>query len=96
MKTYNISNLLGQSDILEIDLEKIEFDMNFNTDNKLTMFDGTPEYGSLINFSEPDGEMYGDEEAWNPDMGADDDEDEVFEDRDSYRNADLDDVYYFI
>ena len=98
MKTYNISNLLGQSDILEIDLEQIEFDMNFAkaNDKYLSIFDEVPAHSGFINFSEPDGEVYGDEELPDTDMDADDDDDNVFEDRDSYRNTNLDDVYYFI
>ncbi len=98
MKTYNISNLLGQSDILEIDLEQIEFDMNFAIANNkhLSMFEDIPSHIGFINFSDPDGELYGDEPIPDNDMDADDDDDNVFEDRDSYRNTNLDDVYYFI
>ena len=95
MRTYNISNLT-EIDILALDLEKLEFDMNYPTQHNTGIMPGEAlAHQGFINFNGFEGEMYGNDEEI-PEESSEDEEDSVFEDRDSYRNANMDDVYYFI
>ena len=79
------SGSLWQSDILDIDLEKQEFDKNFaNSDVYNSIIDEEPVYHSLMNFPEDE------EDAL---YVADESE---ADDRNSYKDADKDNIYYFI
>ena len=95
---YNISfdqRLWGYTDILEIDLEQHEFDRNFpSSDEYASIIDEEPVYHSIMNFSEEDEDEYEDEPDANADQ--DSDADEPFKDRESYRETDMDNVYYLI
>ncbi|CAM3418795.1 hypothetical protein FLLO111716_09130 [Flavobacterium longum] len=72
--------------ILDNDLERLEHDRNFaESDVYNSILDDEPTYHSLMNFPEEDQDgLYAHQE------------DDVFDDRDSYKEANRDDVYYFI
>lgn len=78
-------SLWRQDEILDADLEKQEYDKNFrDSDVYNSILDENPVYHSLMNFPEED------EDA----LYATDDN--IFDDRDAYKDADQDDIYYFI
>lgn len=78
-------SLWRQDDILDADLEKAEFDQNFAApDVYNSILDEEPVYHSLMNFPEDDEDaLYASQEN-------------VFDDRDAYKDANQDDIYYFI
>lgn len=97
--------LFGHTDLLDTDLEKLEFDLNFaRVEEYSSIFEPEPVYHSLMNFPEEEEDALYAEEAteYVEDEGeasADDtvdDEDDVFRNRDWYRDTDQDNVYYLI
>ncbi|HLA54484.1 MAG TPA: hypothetical protein VK623_00140 [Flavobacterium sp.] len=92
------SNLWGHTDILDADLEKLEFDKNFDSteENYNSILDDEPAYHSLMNFPEEEqDELY----AYEVENEEDYDtvpEDDTFDHRDSYRDTDRDDAFYLI
>jgi hypothetical protein len=80
--------LWRHDEVLDNDLERMEHDKNFEqSDVYNSILDDEPAYHSLMNFPEEEEDrLYAN--AYE--------EDNVFEDRDSYKNADQDDIYYFI
>ena len=80
--------LWSHDGILDNDLERLEHDKNFEeSDVYNSILDEEPAYHSQMNFPEDDDErMFAN--AYE--------DDDIFDDRDSYKNADTDDVYYFI
>ena len=90
-------SIWGVQNILDTDHEMIEFELNFpshvQVDNYLA--DELNVYSSSMNFSPVENEMLSQDE----DLEDDDDVLEggnSFEDRDSYRDANQDGVYYLI
>lgn len=82
--------LWSNDGILDNDLERMEHDKNFEaTDVYNSILDEEPAFHSLMNFPE-------DEEDKMYASAYDSSEDEIFDDRDAYKNADTDNVYYFI
>ena len=83
-------NLWRHEEVLDNDLERLEHDKNFESNDVYnSILDDEPAFHSLMNFPEEDDER----------MHAESDEDSqdnVFDDRDAYKNADNDDMYYFI
>jgi hypothetical protein len=94
--------LWGHTDILETDLEKIEYDKNFAGEEGTyySILDDEPVYHSLMNFPEEEEDALYAEAADDDDddnnTGSDIEEDDTFDNRNSYRNTDLDNVYYLI
>ncbi len=97
--------LFGHTDLLDTDLEKHEFDLNFaKVEEYSSIFEPEPVYHSLMNFPEEEEEaLYAQEATDNVDdedeasvEGEADDEDDFFRNRDSYRDTDQDNVYYLI
>ena len=79
-----------QEDILDHDLERLEYGNSAGSDVYNSILDDEPTYHSLMNFPEEEDErLY----ACAPD---DYDEQDVFGDREDYKKADQDEVYYFI
>jgi len=87
-------SLWGYTDILESDLEQIEFDKNFSGDSDTSIEDG---FESLLNFPEEEqDDLYTNEpDDEDEDMEVES-EDDIISNRDSYRDYDRDNVYYFI
>lgn len=82
--------LWSHEEILDNDLERLEHDKNFEeSDVYNSILDDEPAYHSLMNFPEDD-----EERLYASNYG--DSDDNIFDDRDSYKNADTDDIYYFI
>lgn len=75
-----------QESILDNDFERLEHDHNFaESDVYNSILDDEPMYHSLMNFPENDQDsLYAHQE------------DDVFDGGDSYKEANQDDVYYFI
>ena len=82
--------LWSHDGILDNDLERMEHDKNFEeSDVYNSILDEEPAYHSLMNFpEEEDDRLYAN--AYEAS------EDDVFDDRDAYKDANVDDVYYFI
>jgi hypothetical protein len=103
MRRYNDdfseqSHLWGHTDILDTDLEKLEFDKNFDSteENYNSILDDEPAYHSLMNFPEEEqDELYAYDEENDADYETES-ENDTFDHRDSYRDADRDDAFYLI
>jgi hypothetical protein len=79
-----------QHDILDNDLERLAYEKEAGSDVYNSILDEEPTYHSLMNFPEEEEEnlyQYALDEY---------DDDDVFGDRDNYKNADRDEMYYFI
>lgn len=100
--TYSIpedDTLWGHTDILDTDLEKLEFSKNFEDEEVYnSILDEQPVYHSLMNFpeEEEDGLSAVNEEDYNEDNEVNNSEENSVEDRNSYQDADKDGIYYFI
>ena len=80
------ASLWSHEDVLDTDIERTEYDKNFNEPEVYnSILDDEPAYHSLMNFPE-DAE----------DALYTNDEENIFDDRDAYKEADQDDIYYFI
>jgi len=79
-----------QDDILDNDLERLAYEKEVRSDVYNSILDEEPTYHSLMNFpEEEDDQLY--------QYALDEyDNDDAFGDRDNYKNADRDEVYYFI
>jgi hypothetical protein len=83
--------LWSHEEVLDNELEKLEHDKNFEDDDEVynSILDEEPAYHSLMNFPEDEEDALYADSYENPDN-------DIFEDRESYKNADQDDIYYFI
>jgi len=94
--------LWGHTDLLDTDLEKIEFDKNFGGEEDVyySILDDEPVYHSLMNFPEDEEDALYAEESEDDDdetnVGDNAEDEEAFKDRESYRDTDQDNVYYLI
>ncbi len=93
--------LWGHTDIMEKDLEMIEFNKNYGGENEAysSILDEETVYPSIMNFTEDEGNALYAEEVDEDDEDASvnqPEEDSAFENRDSYRDTDHDNVYYLI
>lgn len=93
------SNSWGHTDLLDTDYEQLEFNKNFDYKHDVysSILDTEANYNLLLNF--PDDEQdtlyaYEDEQEI-ADTNATDEDDELNE-RNSYRDRNLDDAYYLI
>lgn len=95
--TSRQEHLWGRTDILDTDLEKLEFDKNFDvTEVYNSILDEEPTYHSIMNFPEEEQEqLYAFDEEMDQESGSYEDND-AFQDRNSYREIDRDDTYYLI
>lgn len=86
----------GESDIVDSDLEKLEFDKVFSEPVVYnSILDEDPAYRSLMNFPEEDQDaLYAEEDE--DDEEPTDSHAEEDPDRESYKTVDQENMYYFI
>ena len=86
-------SLWGHTDILGLDLEKMEFNSNFDSYEAEyhSIIDEKQPYQSFLSFFGKTEDV-----IYNTDEEEDNESDNNLEDRESYRDTDRDDFYYFI
>jgi hypothetical protein len=94
MSKYN-NHQWSHADILDQDLEKEEFDNSVASDNApyTSIIDDEPAYRLFSRFREDENIIYSND---TDEDSSDEIADNTFDDRESYRNLDTDDVYYLI
>jgi hypothetical protein len=91
--------LWGHTDILNNDLENLEYGKGFSSDLVHASPIDEESGSSLLNFPEEEQDnlyLETEDEQIEEDSEEIENDDNTFEDRNSYRDADQDDMYYFI